>query len=794
MSAALRLALAQARRRKVQSLVVAVVTLLACGTGVLALNLRTLTDAPYDRAFDAQAGAHLTVAFAPDHVTAAQLRATSNLPAVAATAGPWPQLTTALEAGSSVGCDAATGAGPPPGKGGGPAACGIRRFNSVLLVGRDSPGGEVDRLDVVAGRWPSAPGEVAVRQLFADAAGLAVGDRVSAVGASGNPQLTVTAVVAGVDHDVDGWMRPAEIARLASAKSVPDLRMGYRLHAASTAADVDAARAQVVGALPHGAVESTASWLDVKRQQDLTIEVMAPFLLAFSALGVGAVFLIVVNVVGGAVAAGRRDIGVMKAVGFSPAGVTGVLIGAMLLPAVAGVLAGAPLGVLVSQPLLAKSAEAFDLPYNFGVSFGGVALVVVAMIAIVAVAAAFPAWRAGRASVAESLSAGLAPRSGGAAWLWRRIAGLRLPRPLALGAADSVIRPARSAVTLVAIVVGVAAVVFATGLTASLEVVKNATAGPANAQVVGVLAPNVDASQSVVTLRSQPGVARLSTAREIDGSVPGISGTTRVDAWEGDASWLGYPIVDGRWLAGPGEVVVPSGLQRTTGLRVGDALALRVGDQTLRPRIVGVIFDTNNSPTVHVDAHTVASTTVSGPVLTLVDIAVTAGADPHTVAASANRLDGVRAQVRGENQDDTAFAIIEGVLISLTVVITAVAGLGVFNTVVLSTRERQRHLAVLRAVGMEPRQIVTMVVTATTLLGLIAGAVAIPVGMALHRTILGAMANIAGTDIPASFYDVYHWALLPLLALSGVVIAAAGAALPARWTTRQPVSEVLRAE
>ena len=185
---------------------------------------------------------------------------------------------------------------------------------------------------------------------------------------------------------------------------------------------------------------------------------------------------------------------------------------------------------------------------------------------------------------------------------------------------------------------------------------------------------------------------------------------------------------------------------------------------------------------------------IAGPVFTNVDIGVASSADPQSVANVASQVPGVIAQVRGHKQDVTAFAIIDSVLISLTMIVTGVAVLGVFNTVVLSTRERQRHLAILKAVGMEPRQVITMVVTATVLLGLVAGVVAIPTGMALHRSILGAMADIAGTDIPSSFYDVYNWTLMPALVLSGAVIAALGAIVPALWTTRQPVGEVLHAE
>jgi putative ABC transport system permease protein len=128
-------------------------------------------------------------------------------------------------------------------------------------------------------------------------------------------------------------------------------------------------------------------------------------------------------------------------------------------------------------------------------------------------------------------------------------------------------------------------------------------------------------------------------------------------------------------------------------------------------------------------------------------------------------------------------------------VLTAIAVAGVFNTVVLTTREKVRDVAILKAVGMAPGQIVAMVVASVALLGLVAGGLGIPVGLVLHREILQSMGQIAtGTAIPPSFFDLISHAVLPLLALAGVAIAAVGAWVPAQWAASSGVAEVLQAE
>jgi putative ABC transport system permease protein len=56
------------------------------------------------------------------------------------------------------------------------------------------------------------------------------------------------------------------------------------------------------------------------------------------------------------------------------------------------------------------------------------------------------------------------------------------------------------------------------------------------------------------------------------------------------------------------------------------------------------------------------------------------------------------------------------------------------------------------------------------------------------------MGHAAQTGVPASVLDVYTPAELVLLALSGLVIAVAGALAPAGWAARARTAAALRAE
>ena len=56
------------------------------------------------------------------------------------------------------------------------------------------------------------------------------------------------------------------------------------------------------------------------------------------------------------------------------------------------------------------------------------------------------------------------------------------------------------------------------------------------------------------------------------------------------------------------------------------------------------------------------------------------------------------------------------------------------------------------------------------------------------------MGHAAQTDVPPSVLNVYNPGELVLLALSGLVIAAAAALIPAGWAARTRTAFALRAE
>ena len=126
---------------------------------------------------------------------------------------------------------------------------------------------------------------------------------------------------------------------------------------------------------------------------------------------------------------------------------------------------------------------------------------------------------------------------------------------------------------------------------------------------------------------------------------------------------------------------------------------------------------------------------------------------------------------------------------TLSLMLLVVAALGVLNTVVQDTRERIHDLGIFKALGMTPRQTVTMVLTSVALTGLVAGLIGVPIGAAVERATMTPMGNAVGMHLPPSVTNTYSPGLvLPLLA-GGIVIALLGALLPAGWAAQSRTAE-----
>lgn len=661
------------------------------------------------------------------------------------------------------------------------------------MVGRADPAGPVDRVDVLMGHWAQGPGEIVVNWAvdgtpYADLLG-------TKLEVPGRPTLTVVGFATSMSRSAAAWVTPEQAAALHPTST----QMLYRFTDPSTGAHLRDSLARATDGLPADSLTAAQTYLTLKKAFSARADAYLPFIALFGVLGLLVSALIVANVVSGAVVSGNRHIGVLKAIGFTPNQVVAVYLTMVSVPAVAGCVLGTLLGNALAAPILQIAFSGIET------GMAGVGTVspwlsvacLTGMPALVALTALVPALRAHRLSAAQAISAGGAPRTGRGLRVQRLLAASRLPRSVSMGLGHPFARPGRAFMTMAAIVLGVTTVTLATGLTSTMVSYAQTGRGPGgtvvHVQVGGhgnnPVEPLLSDAQIEERLRSL-GAQELQARALIQVGLVGHTQPAFGTFYRGSLSPAGAAFVEGRPPSGPGEIAAGPGFLTERGLAVGDRVTLEANGKRAAATVVGQLIDS--------DARSLESTWEtlgqlapdSRPVEYTVRLAP--GADARAYADTVDAADpGLRAEVVDSAKVNAATTTVVGFSSVFSVMLALVASLGVFNTVLLNTRDRRRDLGMLKSIGMTPRQVVTMTVTSVTGLGLAGGLLGIPLGIVAHRLVVD---NVGIVAFPESMKDVWHAPQLAGMLCAGVAIAVLGALIPARSAARMTIAAALHTE
>jgi putative ABC transport system permease protein len=302
----------------------------------------------------------------------------------------------------------------------------------------------------------------------------------------------------------------------------------------------------------------------------------------------------------------------------------------------------------------------------------------------------------------------------------------------------------------------------------------------------------------LVDLRGLPEVGGLSLTRFV--RLPTEHGELGVRAFGPGARGWGLDIVAGdpeqalaSLQAGRG-VAVAEPLAYRLELAPGDALELPTPQGARAFTIAGIFRDYN------VDAGSVVMALETYRRYWQ-DLRLTSvGVDLHPSTSEERAVESVRArypavQIRSSGDlrrlslevFDRTFEITE----VLRLLVGLVAFLGVLSALLSIQLERRRELAVLRSLGFAPRQLTTLVMTQTGLLGLAAGLIAVPLGSALAALLVFVINR-------RSFGWSMEFVLTPAPIAGGITLAVIAALLagayPAWRAGHVAASQALREE
>jgi putative ABC transport system permease protein len=359
--------------------------------------------------------------------------------------------------------------------------------------------------------------------------------------------------------------------------------------------------------------------------------------------------------------------------------------------------------------------------------------------------------------------------------------------------------PRRTATTASALMIGLA-------LVATVSVVSESMMASANRQLdasvtadyqVSAKSPIIPISQQVVdALAATPGVRDVLPIWSARLRVGGKAFTATAGEPERLAERYRLKLQEGTAAAGTGQLLVDADTARSNGWTVDAAVPGEYQDGTRADfRIAGIFANVKSVvPTAPTMIMNIADYRAHYPDSSIQQIEIRADS---ASAATTRALESALApwpnlvlQDR-EAVKDTAGSNINLVLQSVIVLLIlsiVIAALGIVNTLALSVIERTREVGLLRAVGMQRRQLRRMIRYEAVLISAFGAVLGIAVGACFGIAIRKTMVD-QGVDMLS-----IPWPLFALYFVSAVVIGLLAAVLPARRAARMDILRAIAAE
>ncbi|MFB6437411.1 FtsX-like permease family protein [Streptomyces sp. NPDC056411] len=579
------------------------------------------------------------------------------------------------------------------------------------------------------------------------------------------------------------WVLPGT---LAASEAGPDQRgraIGLQL---THPDDTDYVVQRAVTRLGADQITDVSTWRQAKAEAAGDNNLLARLLGLF---GLGAL-LAAALAVGGAISTRirghLRDIAVLKAIGFTPGQVVRMFLvlhlGLALLGVTLGALLTQALGPLTPGRIGEATALWQQLPEHTWLPLaicGGV-------VAFIGAATCLTAWRAGRVPPVPAARAA-APAGGRPSALTRRALGLKIPPALVLGWRGAFHRPLRSSAAIARLAVPLLLITIALGVWTTLD---RFTAHPQSVGLPAALTVRPDSlsDPEVRQLIATQGGLTAYPGAEVQALVPGQTGTITLRGLGTDARPYPFALAEGRAAHGPDEAVAGQGLLELLDAHVGDWVRMTVAGRPHVLHIVGRSIETSDAGRViSTSLDTLRDGANPAPRPDFYHLALRPGTDPATVRNALTEASGGRLEVRQIPNPADQLSAVRGVSAGLIAVLTLIGLAELATTVGAAVRDRSRDLLALRAVGLTPREITAVIVSATAFTALAAALAGTALGVLAAQWLIDLQGATSGWGTGIAQHPA-PGALLLVVTLA-VAISAAAAVLPAARIARRRLAD-----
>ncbi len=657
---------------------------------------------------------------------------------------------------------------------------------------------------IAKGRWidPAKIGEIVLDFSLAKYYDFQVGDVVTILGTSGKQSLTVVGLAVTAHwfpyDEITKDVSPA--AAYLSFKTMESLQpdpkswysvVGLRLKEP----DSSQAMADQVYDLFPGKLQSVIEWQFVKENATLGNTLNAMFMGLFSLLGLAAVGMIIFNTIGGQVLSQYREIGLLKAVGFSPNQVTLLFLGEHLAIGFLATILGIALGLAIAPGLVGTMAENLNTtPPNIYTPSRLVGILLLVEVAV-GLATLLPAIQGGRIDTVQAITVGYRSHRVRVSRLAKAAAWLRMPSVIILGVKDTFSRPLRSVLAIASLFLTVFVAMTAIGAETTAEYLAsnrfyfNGTT--ADMKVVRNFVPQEIISAEIL---SRPEVTDNYEELILYGQAPGHGDQPiTIRLLQGNFENFDFQIKEGRMINAPNEAVMGYAVYDLLDAHIGDTIEISVKGDPIRLTLVGRHAENlNTNHVVMTGLETYRNQVVSTVEPNTYNLRLSDDGNAENLRKDwLDQFQGLINVSVVREEPVTSVIQLKNLIASMAVILMLVAIANLMSTSMLSIRERMRDFGIQKTLGLTPAQIAASVIVGTVLITLIALLLGITLGMAAMESFVQQVGIAIGAG--PDFYFI-HWGGISLLLPFLVVMAIVSSLVPAMRAARIEVAEALRYE
>jgi putative ABC transport system permease protein len=331
------------------------------------------------------------------------------------------------------------------------------------------------------------------------------------------------------------------------------------------------------------------------------------------------------------------------------------------------------------------------------------------------------------------------------------------------------------------------------------------------------LLPLTDAQAVVSAAEANPLVAAATLRINTGGLVTSREGAFAVGITgvepekELKVNIIGQYVKDGRNLTGADtdSILIGKGLADAMNVKVGDRISMvgRSQHKQMRQRTMTIIgiYDLGmadiEKQTVYIslsEAQSLYELTAPTEVAIFLQHI---GQENNVITSLKSSVSGYEIESFEANYPDLASAISSkgGVMNIFSIIIIAIAGVGILNLLLMAVYERTREIGVLGAMGLKPRQISLLFILEGTMIGLVGVAAGIVLGLALNGYLMkvgldfGSMSTVTSymALIKDKVYPTWGVEKLFMRAFTVAIISALAAVIPAIEAGRREPAEAL---